>query len=104
VALGRMLGRLGSRPYYGQVISHKIDLAIAWCVDSSLSDIHSQFTSCSSSKDDKTVRIRDVETGNPVGEPLHGHTIWVKSVAFSSDGKCVVSGSFDRTIRRHETT
>jgi uncharacterized protein (DUF2235 family) len=33
--------------FYVQVIAHKIDLAIAWCVDSSLFDIHSQFTSCS---------------------------------------------------------
>jgi WD40 repeat protein len=34
-----------------------------------------------------------------VGGPLQGHTDWVYSVAFSPDGKHVVSGSRDNSIR-----
>ena len=56
--------------------------------------------------DDKTVRVWDADTspvgrqprdsGQPVGQPLTGHTDWVSSVAFSPDGKRIVSGSGDR--------
>ncbi|KIK33201.1 hypothetical protein CY34DRAFT_100033, partial [Suillus luteus UH-Slu-Lm8-n1] len=35
---------------------------------------------------DKTVRLWDAATGQPVGEPLRGHTDSVKSVSFSADG------------------
>ncbi|KAJ6564303.1 WD40-repeat-containing domain protein, partial [Mycena capillaripes] len=31
--------------------------------------------------------------------PLEGHTNWVTSVAFSPDGKRIVSGSYDHTVR-----
>ncbi|MBQ2787165.1 MAG: PD40 domain-containing protein [Bacteroidaceae bacterium] len=34
-----------------------------------------------------------------MGEPLTGHTDCVESVAFSPDGKRIVSGSIDKTIR-----
>ena len=34
-----------------------------------------------------------------MGNPLQGHTDWVNSVAFSPDGRHIVSGSVDRTIR-----
>ena len=34
-----------------------------------------------------------------VGSPLQGHTDSVSSVAFSPDGRHIVSGSFDKTIR-----
>ncbi|KAG1752763.1 WD40-repeat-containing domain protein [Suillus occidentalis] len=37
--------------------------------------------------------------GQPVGEPLVGHTRWVNSVSFSWDGTCIVSGSNDQTVR-----
>ncbi|KAG8715336.1 hypothetical protein FRC09_016684 [Ceratobasidium sp. 395] len=48
---------------------------------------------------DKTVRIWDAHTGQPVGQPMKGHTSAVISVAYSPDGVYIVSGSDDRTIR-----
>jgi len=38
-------------------------------------------------------------SGSPVGEPLQGHSDWVRFVAFSSDGTRIASGSFDKTAR-----
>ncbi len=48
---------------------------------------------------DKTVRIWDATTGQPIGKPLTGHEDRVTSVAFSPDGKRIVSGSDDLTVR-----
>ena len=48
---------------------------------------------------DKTIRVWDAATCAAVGDPLEGHTNWVTSVAFSPDGKRIVSGSDDSTIR-----
>ena len=39
------------------------------------------------------------KTGEAIGEPWQGHTDDVYSVAFSPDGKTVVSGSWDNTVR-----
>jgi WD40 repeat protein len=44
------------------------------------------------------VRLWDIE-GNPVGQPFQGHEHSVISVAFSPDGKFIVSGSGDKTVR-----
>ena len=52
-----------------------------------------------SGSDDKTVRLWDADTGQPVGQPLTGHTDMVLSVAFSPDGKRIASGSVDTTVR-----
>ena len=52
-----------------------------------------------SGSDDKTVRVWDAATGQPIGAPLTGHTGAVNSVAFSPDGKRIVSGSDDKTVR-----
>ena len=48
---------------------------------------------------DKTIRLWNAETGQPIGAPLTGDTDWVNSVAFSPDGKRIVSGSADKTVR-----
>ncbi|PVF92579.1 WD40 repeat-like protein [Serendipita vermifera] len=48
---------------------------------------------------DKTICLWDTKTGQPIGEPLQGHTQPVHSVAFSSDGQKIVSGSCDHMIR-----
>ena len=40
-----------------------------------------------------------MSTGDPVGGHLKGHTNTVNSVTFSPDGKWIVSGSSDKTIR-----
>jgi WD40 repeat protein len=48
---------------------------------------------------DHTVRLWDAGTGQPIGQPLTGHTSTVYSVAFSPDGLHIASGSGDDTVR-----
>ena len=48
---------------------------------------------------DQTIQVWDAQTGGQVGNPLQGHTLSVNSVAFSPDGRHIVSGSRDQTIR-----
>ncbi|KAG2106974.1 WD40-repeat-containing domain protein [Suillus discolor] len=46
----------------------------------------------------------DAATGQPLGEPLQGHTLTVFSVSFSSDGTRIMSGSQDTTVRLWDAT
>jgi WD40 repeat protein len=54
-----------------------------------------------SGSDDKTVRVWDLATGAPIGQPLTGHTHFVQSVATAQlNGRpIIVSGSYDASIR-----
>ncbi|KEP48237.1 vegetative incompatibility protein HET-E-1 [Rhizoctonia solani 123E] len=55
--------------------------------------------SCIASSDDKTIRLWNVNTGQPIGQPFTEHSGIVFSIAFSSDGNYLISGSGDTTIR-----
>ena len=48
---------------------------------------------------DKTARVWDAVTGQPIGGPLKGHEREVNSAAFSPDGKRIVTASWDKTAR-----
>ena len=47
---------------------------------------------------DQTVKIWEIQT-NKCLSTLEGHTSWVNSVSFSSDGRYVASGSRDKTVK-----
>ena len=51
-----------------------------------------------SGSSDKTVRVWDATTGEPIGSPLAGHTGMVRQVEFI-DADTVVSSSDDGTVR-----
>ncbi|MEM7062680.1 MAG: TIR domain-containing protein [Cyanobacteria bacterium P01_B01_bin.77] len=46
----------------------------------------------------ETIRLWDLQ-GNPLGQPITGHTDAINALAFSPDGQRLVSGSDDRTMR-----
>jgi WD40 repeat protein len=52
-----------------------------------------------SAGNDTTVRVWNADTGQPLGQPLTGHTKSVTNVAFSPDGHRLASASEDGTVR-----
>ena len=60
-----------------------------------------------SSGGDRVLRVWDLTTGQPIGEPLTGHTDWVRAVATGElpDGRTIaVSGADDRVLRVWDLT
>ncbi|MGH8904827.1 MAG: WD40 repeat domain-containing protein, partial [Egibacteraceae bacterium] len=56
-------------------------------------------TRIATASDDQTVRLWDTATGAPAGQPLTGHTDWVRGVAFNPDGTRIATASDDQTVR-----
>lgn len=52
-----------------------------------------------SGSEDSTIRVWNLETGEPIGKAFEGHEFSVDTIAVTPDGKRIVSGGFDSTIR-----
>ena len=50
-------------------------------------------------RNNRTIRVWNAITGEPVAGPFQGHLDYVTSVAYSPDGNYIVSGSLDCSIK-----
>ena len=56
-------------------------------------------TTCRAASEDATLKVWSAEIGGTELLSLKGHTGSLTSVAFSADGKRIVSGSYDKTVK-----
>ena len=73
-----------------QIETHDRDI-----YDVEVSSNGNQFATAST---DEVVMLRDIETGDLVGDPILGHEFGVVSLAFSKDGVMLASGGIDEKI------
>lgn len=59
---------------------------------------------CIAFETNNSIYIWEVATNKQIGSPLVGHTSYVSSIAYSPDGKRIISGSSDHTIRIWDAT
>ena len=82
-------GTIASRPLAGDASANSTSI-FAFSPDDKL---------LATSGRDKLIYLWEVASGQPVGQPLSGHTGLVNNLAFSPDGKTLASSSGDSSVR-----
>lgn len=111
-SIGDLVGRITYSPDGSQIAGSSYNLILVW--DTRTGELMSRMLGevsltsriiyspdgtqimCGTNKE---IRCFDAQTGQKVGKALFGHTGDIKSLAYSSDGSTIISGSEDRTIR-----